>query len=215
MTIRTTLALAATLTLATVSLHADSITLTPDDVWITVGESVTLSAEHHMSGLTGLPGEATFETDDPRIATASGQLSWTTSSGGAGTASATGIAIGTARVDAGPRYPLLATIHVYDPFAPILPYPGAVTANRGDSVPLEVIGTFPPDTQLLWFHGRIGDTSEPIDPLPGDATKVRFVDHFSGRTFVWVEALSSRSVRAAEFMIDVPPDAPRRRAIVR
>lgn len=86
----------------------------------------------------------------------------------------------------------------------------AMTSIVGRPLTLMAIGE-PAPLAFTWYRGQLGDTAQ---PLPASGEELTFTPTTPGQYSFWVQAAASHGVSSAEIIIDILP-LPRRHAVGR
>jgi hypothetical protein len=196
---RRVLALLALLTAAVSASAAWHPVFDTTVVRVEVGQSRTVGVSAMWTGLWVVPWTPwEFQSSAPPIAAVSGRMDSSTP----GLALVTGISPGNAAIRVSPynNYDYVLINVVCGNEDPIQPAIAEVDAIVGKPVALKAETPIAHRTAFAWYHGRVGDTSQPLDAVSAEAT---LVPQTPGVHYAWVMARTPCSSSTAEFRIEV------------
>jgi len=199
-------ALAALLLLELAGSARAALSFSPDHLELIVGGSAYITVYYAGIGTTG--GVFRFDSCDPGVATAAGEVVVPTGShGGSGAILVT--ARGPGKTDVciygAAVVPVTVTCGVVPPAEAANT---RVQARAGVPVTLSIVFPLLPNTTYTWYRGHAGDTST---PLSFGADDLQFTPAFAGTHFVWVSAATPCASSSVEFVVEARGG--RRRAV--
>ena len=182
-----------------------ALSFSPDHLELTVGSSAYILATQASIGTTG--GVIKFDSCDPTVATASGQVIVASGShGGSGSILVTARGPGQTHVCTNGARVVPVTV-TCGPLPPAEAVQARVEGRVGQAVTLSVVFPLLPNTTVTWYRGHRGDTSS---VLPGGGRDLAFIPDRAAIHPIWVSVATPCSTSSVEFAVEAHG---RRRAV--